>query len=52
MHKQAVITQNATQGSQAYRYYIYDNLETANDPVGYIPYFQQLTTQNNDGIPR
>lgn len=24
----------------------------ANDPVGYIPYFQQLTTQTNDGIPR
>jgi len=52
LHQQAVITQNLTSISQAYRYFIYGNVEVANDPVGYIPYFQQLTTYTNDGIPR
>ena len=38
--------------SHAYRHYIYANREPANDPIGYIPYFQKLTTQKSDGVPR
>lgn len=51
-HKQAVITSQAMDNSESYKYYTYFNIERANDPIGYMPYFQQLTTQKNDGIPR
>ena len=52
LHKNAVITINAMTISESYKFYIYDNFEQANDPVGYMPYFQELTTRKSDGIPR
>jgi hypothetical protein len=52
IRKHAVITLKAMTASEAYKYYIYDNFEQANDPIGYMPYFQELTTHKSDGIPR
>lgn len=40
------------EASKPYKQYIYGNREPANDPIGYIPYFQKLTTQKSDGVPR
>ena len=31
----------------SYKYYIFNGLEVANDPVGYIPYFQNLTSRKS-----
>ena len=50
--RSAVITINKIEASQPYKHYIYGGLEPANDPVGYIPYFQKLTILSTDGIPR
>jgi hypothetical protein len=40
--------------SNPYKYYIDNDIEPANDPVGYIPYFQELTSynKNTDGLYR
>lgn len=39
-------------GSGPYVYYMLNGKEYANDPVGYIPYYQQLTTRRSDGLFR
>lgn len=38
--------------SDAYSYYTVDGLEPMNDPVGYIPVYQQLISKVNDGVSR
>lgn len=50
--RSTVVTINKIEASQPYKHYIYDGMEPANDPVGYIPYFQKLTVMKSDGIPR
>ena len=47
-----VINYKLIDESIPYDYYTYFGRQAANDPIGFIPYFQQLTTQKNDGIPR
>ena len=50
--KEAIVTDNKSRDSAAYEHYTYFGRQPANDPVGYIPYFQYLTTGKHDGIPR
>ena len=38
--------------SQPYKFYTVDGKEPANDPVGYIPYYQNLTVRKTDGLFR
>lgn len=38
--------------SQSYGYYIYNKEEFLNDPISYMPYFQNLTLFKSDNIPR
>jgi hypothetical protein len=40
--------------NKAYGYYIFSSTEYANDPVGYIPYFQKITSSRRltDGLFR
>ena len=52
LHKSTVLTFTKIKASKPYEEYIYGGREAANDPVGYIPVFQDLTTRSNDGVPR
>ena len=47
-----MVKESLTKESISYKNYIYFGYEAANDPVGFIPYFQQLTTLKNAGLPR
>jgi hypothetical protein len=38
--------------SESYGYYIYNKEEFLNDPISYMPYFQNLTLFKSDNIPR
>lgn len=43
------VTYSAISKSDSYSYYTFSGKEPANDPVGYIPYYQQITKRKNDG---
>ena len=53
-HQQAVFTLDTIEKSDAYKHYIYFDSQKENDPVGYIPYYQKLTSASkiHDGWPR
>ena len=52
VRQSAIVNVELMEASKAYKQYIYGNREAANDPIGYISYFQKLTTQKSDGVPR
>lgn len=52
VHQSTVVTLLKIRASKPYAFYTYDNNEPKNDPVGFIPVFQDLTSRTNDGIPR
>ena len=47
-----VINYNKVQSSDPYAFYTFNGRAAQNDPVGYIPVFQQLISRKNDGLFR
>ena len=54
MRQASIINISLIENNNPYKYYIFNNLEPANDPVGYIPYFQKITSSRRvtDGMFR
>lgn len=44
-----ILNYDKLSGSAPYTYYTFKGREAPNDPVGYIPTYQQLTQRKNDG---
>lgn len=51
-YQAVVINYVRIQNSDPYSHYTFNGKATSNDPVGYIPIFQQLTERKDDGLFR
>lgn len=51
-YQATVVNYNLVQGSDPYSFYTFNGKASQNDPVGYIPIFQQLISRKNDGLFR
>jgi hypothetical protein len=47
-----VVNLERINNSQAYKIYVAEGKEAANDPVGFIPYYQNMTVRKSDGLFR
>ena len=51
-YQAVVVNYNRVQNSDPYYFLTFNGKAAQNDPVGYIPVFQQLTSRKNDGLFR